>query len=260
MFFNKKQSLFYENNCEKYEVVKLLFKNRISSFYLVKHDDKYLFLQVASNKRCNNYLELAKFVLNRLKNDAEIYEKHHYEKYGTGYLRYEYLFPKFEKDFIDNKHGGRLVNILSLNCPTDRVESMVSISDIISGSNPATNKVLSTWILEKILRLLVYAHCYNIALPINSDSILINQRHHHIILLDWSTITVYKKSMPKEIKRSNISNAALIALDLNKLENDFGNDSYFNFIKQLSEAPTSNSIRTYLRFRKIRREIFEAES
>jgi len=257
LFFNKKQNVFYESDCERYEIQKLLFKNKISEFFLVKNKGEYLFLQIASNKKFNDNLKLAKIVLDRLRDDAEIYEAHHYEKYGSGYLRYEYLFPKLQTSFIDKKHGNRLVNILSLNCPTDSVESMVSVSDIINDDNCSIDSIESTWILEKILRLLVYAHCYHVSLSLNSESIFINQNHRHIILLDWANITVYRTKIPIDVRKSNISDAALLVLDLNEMESNNGSNVYFDFIRNMQKFPTSNSVKAYFNFRRIKREFLK---
>ncbi len=126
--------------------------------------------------------------------------------------RYDWLFPLLQESFIASLWGKRRVNVLDF--------SGLEIADLmplvrIAQQNQRVDLKTSAWIVDRMIKLLVFITESGVTTPMLMDKFLICPERHQLMLLDWSSaIMCDSQYADEEHIDLNISNIGKCGLDL----------------------------------------------
>lgn len=204
--------MIINGNFGSYEIINKVAETDCYRLYLcVKEDfNLYCLLQIAASKEMNGRLERAAYILKKLKKSADEAEEE-YAKAKTdpkGKLNYDLGFPELLDSFICQDQGERWVNILAFR-GVENASKMVPLINITDKDLLRVDLRTSAWIMGKPLKLFVLTHYEGISVGLtNGANILIEPDSHYVLFFDWSSAVVDRKTVPKEVRRKEISEVA----------------------------------------------------
>ncbi len=249
------------NGPNHYRVIKEVAKSKYYHIYLCEQKDtgRQCLLQIASVAEHNGKLQRAAYILTEFARHADKLEEE-YEKVKTDpkvLLNYKLGFPELVDSFICQEQGGRQINILAFRNVED-VSDMVPLVNITAKDNLCIDLRTSAWIMGKVLKLLDFAYGQGISVGLmTSENILINAEQHYVVIFDWIAAQTHDETVPKEIQRREISQAAsavVIALGGNVKTGIFpekGNKEYIDYLLKLARGNVSNAGKAHKDFYEI---------
>lgn len=227
-------------------------------------------LQIATDNQHDGTLCRSAVRLEVLKRAADALEAE-YEKVRENpemRLNYAIGFPELIDSFPCIPQGSRQINILAFRNVED-VRHMVPLCNITVRDHLRVDFRTSAWIMGKLLKLLVFAHSQGIAVGrLDSANILIEPKQHYVLFFDWSEAFVYPETVPTEIARQEIAQAAnaVITVVGGNLETrtfpddgDTAQDRYTDFLLQLADGRQRDAQQAHTEFYKLVDELWKRE-
>ncbi|MBI2463237.1 MAG: hypothetical protein HYV65_03335 [Candidatus Spechtbacteria bacterium] len=212
-------------------------------------------LQIANETKDNGALQRAAYILKELQRRAEELEVEYARPDEP--LNYQLGFPELMDSFICTEQGGRQVNVFAFR-NVENVGDMVPLINITAKDRLRVDLRTSAWIMGKLLKLLAFLHNEGISVNLLSGkNIVIEPKEHYVVIFEWSFAQIHTDTVPVEVRRQEISQAAqsvVVALGGDLKTGTIPNDGdeafrrYTDYLWRLARGSESNAERAHLAF------------
>lgn len=233
-------------------------------------DGRKAMLKIAATVGMNGHLDREAYILQTLKEEADLLEEEYAKKtdHKNLPLNNHFFFPELIETFVSDEQGKRRVTILGVSHICEALEQLMPLSFLVE-SGKRVDPRSSAWILGKLLKLLVFTQPQGFSLgEITGENILINAKEHFVCIFDWTkaglTIgtPISEELAAKEIALLAKEVLAILgAAEDGSLPADeqLADDQYENFLKQLALGTKYDSFITHKEFYELIRSLWPRE-
>ncbi len=175
-------------------------------------------------------------------------------------------FPELIEGWACQEQGGRRINILAFRRIED-VTTVVPLHNITTRDHLRVDLRTSAWIMGKSLKLLVFAHDFDVSVGnVGTRDILIQPDEHYVVFFNWTGAKSHTGGVPSDVKRHDISQAAkaiitIIGGDFEKRAfPNFATErarEYIDFLMALANGKMSDAARVHSNFYELINSIWE---
>ncbi len=196
-----------------YQPIRRFGSNDSINYHLcLDQNGKQLILAIASSISQNGKVDQYEYLLSRLEEASNRYQKLYNQKVGDGrLLHYDWLFPKVVESFMHLDRKGQR-QLVVLDFPDANLEGATALLEIVRTGKRVDLRT-SAWIMGRMLKLSGFLHENNIYCPMVLQEFLIIPDEHRLILLDWTQATL-ERILSETYSRYSIQQAAECTLRL----------------------------------------------